>query len=101
MATRVVWSPEALEDIESIAQYIARDSGFYAKAVVSKLVSTAQAIPEAPLIGRIVPEIADASIRERLVYSYRMIYQLRENDILVVAVIHGKRLIEPVESRFE
>ena len=28
------WSPEATEDLESIAEYIARDSGFYARAVV-------------------------------------------------------------------
>ena len=30
----VVWSPEALEDVNDIAAYIARDSGFYAAAVV-------------------------------------------------------------------
>lgn len=30
----VVWSPEALEDAEAIAAYIARDSVFYAGAVV-------------------------------------------------------------------
>jgi toxin ParE1/3/4 len=30
----IKWSPEATEDLESIAGYIARDSGFYARAVV-------------------------------------------------------------------
>ena len=33
----VEWSPEAIEDLESIAEYIARDSDFYARAVVSKV----------------------------------------------------------------
>jgi len=33
---QVVWSPAALEDVESLAEYIARDSEFYARAVVGK-----------------------------------------------------------------
>ncbi len=32
----IEWSPEATEDLDSIAEYIARDSEFYAQAVVSK-----------------------------------------------------------------
>ncbi len=34
MDIEVEWSPEAAEDLESIAEYIARDSEFYARAVV-------------------------------------------------------------------
>ena len=36
MARLLVWSPEAIEDLEAIAAYIERDSAWYAKAVVSK-----------------------------------------------------------------
>ena len=35
MDFKVVWSPEAIEDLESIAEYISRDSEFYAQAVVA------------------------------------------------------------------
>ena len=35
MARQLRWSPEAIEDVESIANYIERDSGYYARAVVS------------------------------------------------------------------
>ena len=35
MARQLRWSPEAIEDIESIANYIERDSAYYARAVVS------------------------------------------------------------------
>ncbi|HLA74633.1 MAG TPA: type II toxin-antitoxin system RelE/ParE family toxin, partial [Gammaproteobacteria bacterium] len=38
MAYRVVWSIEAVEDIESIANYIDRDSAYYASAVVNRIV---------------------------------------------------------------
>ena len=64
MAYRLAWSPEAIEDIEAIAAYIERDSPWYARSVVSKIVETAEAIPEHPELGRIVPEIDDKSIRE-------------------------------------
>ncbi len=97
----VKWSPEATEDLDSIAEYIARDSEFYARAVVSKILDVSRKLPEQPLIGRIVPEIGDENIRERFLYSYRLVYRIQENNITMVAVIHGKRLFENISDRFE
>ena len=37
MDFEVEWSPEATEDLESIAEYIGRDSEFYARAVVAEI----------------------------------------------------------------
>jgi toxin ParE1/3/4 len=42
MDYKVVWSPAALEDVESLAQYIAKDSELYAQAVVDKMLDTAR-----------------------------------------------------------
>ena len=91
----VCWSPEAIEDLEAIAAYIERDSVWYAKAVVSRIVETVETIPEFPELGRVVPEIASYSIRERFVHGYRIIYRVEEERILVAAVIHGSRLLQP------
>ena len=101
MEYRVTWSPEALEDLESIAEYIERDSLFYAQSVVSKILGASRNIKEFPLIGRVVPELGDENIRERFIYSYRLVYQMRQQNILIVAVIHGKRMIKNIEERFE
>lgn len=101
MDYKVVWSPEALEDVESIAGYIAKDSAFYAAAVVQKILDTSRDLGHFPLVGRIVPELEDESIRERFVYSYRLIYRMRDNVITVAAVIHGKRLLNPVTERIK
>lgn len=101
MARGLVWSPESIEDIESIASYIERDSAWYAKAVVSKIVETAETIPEFAELGRAVPEIGDSSIRERFAYSYRIIYRLDPGRILIAAVIHGSRLLQPFLQRVE
>ena len=101
MDLEIKWSPEAAEDLESIADYIARDSEYYARSVVSEILSVARSIGEYPLIGRVVPEIGDEAIQERFVYSYRLVYRIEPEHILIVAVIHGKRLLENVVERFD
>ncbi|HEO99341.1 MAG: type II toxin-antitoxin system RelE/ParE family toxin [Campylobacterales bacterium] len=93
MALSIVWSEEALEDIESIASYIEKDSPVYASSVVSKFFEKAELLIENPKLGRVVPEFSEESLREIFVYSYRLIYELKESEIVFVAVIHGKRLI--------
>ena len=93
MALLIDWSPEAHEDVEMIAEYIARDSDFYARAVVQAIVESARSLGSFPNRGRIVPEFGDPCIRERLVYSYRLIYRVEPERILMVAIIHGQRLL--------
>ena len=101
MAQQLSWSPEAVEDLQAIAEFIGRDSPFYANSVVTKMVAVSRSLIEAPMIGRVVPELGDDQIRERFVYSYRLIYRVRNQEILVAAIIHGKRLINGVTERFE
>jgi toxin ParE1/3/4 len=101
MARALAWSPEAIEDIESIAAYIERDSTWYAKAVASKIIETAETIPEFPELGRMVPEVGDPAIRERFAYTYRIIYRLEPERVLVAAIIHGSRLLQPFVQRLE
>jgi plasmid stabilization system protein ParE len=45
MDCTVVWSPKAIEDVDAIATYIARDYIFYAGAVVSKILAASRSIP--------------------------------------------------------
>ncbi|MGQ0651105.1 MAG: type II toxin-antitoxin system RelE/ParE family toxin [Betaproteobacteria bacterium] len=99
MALALVWSPEAIEDIEAIAAYIERDSPWYAKAVASKIVEPAETIPRYPELGRAVPEIGDAAIRERFVHRFRIIYRIESARIVVAAVIHGRQDFEPFLAR--
>lgn len=99
MARALVWSPEAIEDIEAIVTYIERDSPWYAKAVASKIVETAEGIPQYPELGRLVPEIGDIAIRERFVHRYRIIYRVEPTKILIAAVIHGRQDFEPLVTR--
>ena len=96
MAYQVVWSPEAIEDVESIAEYIEKDSEYYAYSVVTKLLDVARYVEDFPLTGRIVPEFGKESIREKFVYSYRFIYKIEGQKVIILAVIHGKRVLENI-----
>lgn len=94
MAHRVVWSPQALDDVEAIAEYIEKDSLFYARAVVAKVVAMTRHLARFPLSGRVVPEIKEPFFREVFAFSYRVIYRADEEVVTIIAVVHGKRLLE-------
>src|SRR3990172_3576004 len=96
MDYEITWSPEAWEDIEAIASYIHKDSPLYAQQVVEELIAAARSLAQFPLRGRRVPEFISTH-RERFIYSYRMIYRVEDRRVLIVAVIHGKRLLHSVE----
>jgi toxin ParE1/3/4 len=91
---QVVWSPKALEDVDTIASYISVDSPAYAAAVVKKILDTTYSLSRLPYSGRVVPEFNDESIRERFAYSYRIIYRIKDDVITIAAIIHGKSLLD-------
>jgi toxin ParE1/3/4 len=91
MANRVVWSPRALADVEAIASYIASDSPFYAGSVVRRIIELTRTLEKFPRAGRKVPEFDDELLRELIAYSYRIIYRVESAEVVVAAVIHGKR----------
>ena len=101
MAASLIWSGESLDDIDAIAQFIARDSQHHAQSVVDGLFDLAETISAHPLAGRVVPELGDAQVRERFLYSYRVIYEIRDERIEVLAVLHGRRLLESIGDRFD
>lgn len=94
MAYVVRWSPRALEDVEAIADYIEKDSSFYAKAVVAKIVAVSRRLVDFPFSGRVVPETGDDVVREFFVFSYRVIYRIEGTNVTIAAVVHGKRLLK-------
>lgn len=88
---KVVWARCATRDLEAIADYIRRDSPHYAAITVSRLAKAARPLETFPRMGRRVPEAESDDVRELIVGSYRLIYRLETDRVLVVAVIHGSR----------
>ncbi|PSF38960.1 type II toxin-antitoxin system mRNA interferase toxin, RelE/StbE family [Aphanothece hegewaldii CCALA 016] len=93
MAYRVIWSSKAVEDVDAIATYIARDSPSYAAAVVRRILDTTHQLKEDPMTGKVPPEFTEESVREKNAYTYRIIYQIQDERVIVAAIVHTKALI--------
>ena len=89
----VVWVPSALGDLNKIKEYIARDSIHYASKFVDGAFNATERLAGFPKTGRIVPEYQNPNIREIGHGSYRIIYEIVNNGVYVVAVVHGRRLL--------
>ena len=87
------WTLQALDDVEAIANYIARDSTHYAQMFVVKTFEAVWQIEKSPESGRIVPEINQKNIREILLGNYRIIYRLKDDFIEILTVYHSSRLL--------
>ncbi len=92
----VVWSKPAKVDLKAIHDYIKLESNFYAKKVTDEIIELSETLYSLAERGRVVPEIGDPMVRELFVYSYRLIYEIQENQINILAVIHGKRDISAI-----
>jgi toxin ParE1/3/4 len=90
---RVHWTDTALEHLQAIHNYIARNSPQYALRIVDRLTRRSQQIAEFPLSGRVVPEFEHGQIREVLDGPYRIIYYIKPDQIDVLAIVHAAQEI--------
>jgi plasmid stabilization system protein ParE len=96
MAQRLIWLPEAIDDLDAIATYLAIESGQYAKDFVERVFARADSLIDLPLSGQINPEADREDSRELSAYPYRLINRIREHDVMMLAVLHGSRLIDDI-----
>lgn len=93
---RVRWTHTAIGHLASIYEYINQDSSRYAKRTIDCITARSQQIGQFPRSGQMVPEYQDSDVREVIEGSYRVIYRVTANEIQVLAVIHGARLLPPL-----
>jgi plasmid stabilization system protein ParE len=81
---KVTWAPSALDDIDSIAKYIAEDSAEMASLFVRRLMEATDRLQEFPLSGRMIPEIDDRSSREVSYGAYRIMYRVEGDEVWIL-----------------
>ena len=95
----VRWTLQASEDLESIAEFIAKDSPHYACLFVIDVLKAVERLADFPRSGRVVPELNDPNIREIILGSYRIVHRLRNEVAEILTIYHTARLLDP--SRVE
>jgi len=94
MVVEVKWTLYSLEDIDSIANFIAKDSEHFASIQVEKFFIRSEILENYSNTGGTVAEFGDANIRELIEGCYRIIYRvLNESRIDILAVHHSNRLL--------
>lgn len=91
---KVKWTPQALDDIEAIANFIARDSDYYARMCTIKIFEAVDRLELFPGSGRIVPELNRREIREVIWSNYRIIYRIEKELVEILTVHHLARLLD-------
>ena len=90
---KVHWTDNAIHHLSGIYEYISLNSTTYAKRMVDRITRRSMQIANSPFSGRIVPEFQAEDIRELIEMPYRIIYRVKQEQIDVLAVIHGARLL--------
>ena len=93
--SKVTWTQTALDDLEGIRDFIARDSVYYAEKFVDDAFNAVERLEMFPESGRMVPERYSPDFREIIFGSYRIIYKIIDGDVYIVTMIHGKRNYQP------
>ena len=91
----LIWSEEAISDVEGIFDYIAQDSPLYARYQVESIAASVERLRMFPESGRHLPEFPQLPHREIIVGNYRVIYRYDSSigEAKIVAVVHGSRLL--------
>ena len=87
----VVWTNPAKLDLKHIHDFIAKDSKRYAKKVANEIISKTVLLEQTPQIGKVVPELGNQAIREIHLYSYRILYEVKNDSVEILAVVHVRR----------
>ena len=90
---RVIWTRQAVEDVEAIKAYVARDSLRYAALLAERIVGAVDRLESFPESGRVVPEVGDNTLREVIFGAYRIVVRVQTESVQVITVHHAARLL--------
>jgi toxin ParE1/3/4 len=101
MGYPVVLTPQSQKDLRSIVRFIRRDSPDRAIAFANLLIDRSLSLGPLPEIGRVVPEINDANVREIIHGSYRIIYEFLPgpSTVYILRFWHAARGTPEIASR--
>jgi addiction module RelE/StbE family toxin len=91
---RINWTPRSIDDLNSIAEFIAEDSIKYAKIQVNRIRNSTKIIKYHIYAGRPVPEYNDISVREIIMGNYRIIYKIfSKTEIDILTIHHSAKIL--------
>ena len=91
MAKKVVWTHSAWTDLEAVADFISRDSPYYAAAFVREARDAARSLSDMAMRGRVVPEIGDQKRENKgQILDYGICRRFHRNDSTPAPLSHQR-----------
>jgi len=88
---RVLRTPDAIADLDTIWDYIARDNVTAADRVLDELNEQLLLLARFPELGELQPHLADGAYRRFTCHNYVIYYRPIDAGIVLVRVLHGAR----------
>ena len=97
----VIFMKSALEDLEEIILYIAKDSKDSAIKFHDKIMDKSKALETFHKLGLLVPDnkIGNSGFRVIIIDKYLMFYKIYEKEIIILRILHGSRDYPQLFSR--
>lgn len=89
-------SPESLEDLENIWNFIAADDPAAADRVIDELFEAFQRLASWPGTGHFRRDLTERQVRFWPVRSYLVVYRESSSGVQIVAILHGSRDVPTV-----
>jgi plasmid stabilization system protein ParE len=89
-------SPEVLDDLRLIGDFIALDSVDAAERVIDQFFETFEQLAAWPKTGHVRTDLTSKNVRFWPVGSYLVVYRDHSDGVQIVAVLHGSRDVPSV-----
>ena len=94
---RLNWTDLSIDDMLNIAEFISKDSVKYSVIQIKRIRERARLLKTQPLLGRIVPEMKNESVRELILGNYRIIYRIISDERIDILTVHHSAILLHVE----
>ncbi|NEX21477.1 type II toxin-antitoxin system RelE/ParE family toxin [Thiorhodococcus mannitoliphagus] len=91
MAGELIWSRTAVDDIDAIATWIARDSAMHARLLVERVMAQGESLLDEPGRPRLLVELDEIRVFDLPAAGFRVLYERHGDDLHLLAVIHNER----------
>lgn len=90
---KIIWADPAIQDLDSIADYIALDKPDAARRLVRRVLDAVRKLRRFPRMGSIPAELRGLPYRQLVVPPCRIFYRIEEKVIYIVHVLRGEQLV--------
>ena len=95
----VVWTEPALNDLDTIADYIALDNEEAARQLVRRVFAHVDQLARYPLSGSLPPELRGRRYRQIVEPPCRVFYRAAGTRVIVLHVMRSEQKLKPTRLR--